>query len=165
MPREVMPWLLRARATAAALSSWSTDELEAFASGFTRFTADLAAKVNVVLADVLSATNRPLTRADRERITLDISDDILGHGPIEAYLRDEDVAGVLTLEGSVNSRDHFGGTAPAQVRAAVTRHRERLDAFLGETVFTIDMAGHPYVVRGTGDAARVGYRYEQLQVT
>ncbi len=27
-----------------------------------------------------------------------------------------------------------------------------LDAFLGETVFTIGMAGHPYVVRGTGDA-------------
>ena len=27
-----------------------------------------------------------------------------------------------------------------------------LDAFLGETVFTIDMAGRPYVVRGTGDA-------------
>ena len=26
-----------------------------------------------------------------------------------------------------------------------------LDAFLGETVFTLDMAGHPYVVRGTGD--------------
>ncbi|ROR90453.1 CpaF family protein [Nocardioides aurantiacus] len=57
--------------------------------------ADLAAKVNVVLADVLAATNRPLTRADRDRITLDISDDILGHGPIEAYLRDEDVAEVM----------------------------------------------------------------------
>ncbi|KQT94946.1 hypothetical protein ASG49_06015 [Marmoricola sp. Leaf446] len=57
--------------------------------------ADLAAKVNAVLADVLAATNRPLTRADRERITLDISDDILGHGPIEAYLRDEDVAEVM----------------------------------------------------------------------
>lgn len=27
-----------------------------------------------------------------------------------------------------------------------------LDAFLGETVFTIDMAGRAYVVRGTGDA-------------
>jgi hypothetical protein len=26
-----------------------------------------------------------------------------------------------------------------------------LSAFLGETVFTIDMAGHQYVVRGTGD--------------
>nr|UOZ97477.1 Argininosuccinate lyase [Cupriavidus sp.] len=29
----------------------------------------------------------------------------------------EDVFGVLSLEGSVNSRDHLGGTAPAQVRA------------------------------------------------
>ena len=28
-----------------------------------------------------------------------------------------------------------------------------VDAFLGETVFTLDMAGHPYVVRGTGDRA------------
>ena len=27
-----------------------------------------------------------------------------------------------------------------------------LDAFLGDTVFTLDMAGQPYVVRGTGDA-------------
>jgi hypothetical protein len=26
-----------------------------------------------------------------------------------------------------------------------------LEGFLGETVFTIDMAGRPYVVRGTGD--------------
>lgn len=55
----------------------------------------LAGKVSVVLADVLAATNRPLTRADRERITLDISDDILGHGPIEAFLRDDDVAEVM----------------------------------------------------------------------
>ncbi len=33
---------------------------------------------------------------------------------------------VLTLEGSLHARDHFGGTAPAQVRAAVERARERL---------------------------------------
>ncbi|WP_445255884.1 CpaF family protein [Nocardioides aurantiacus] len=56
---------------------------------------ELAGKVRLVLADVLAATNRPLTRADRERITLDISDDILGHGPIEAFLREEDVAEVM----------------------------------------------------------------------
>ena len=42
-------------------------------------------------------------------------------------LIDADVSGVLTLEGSVNSRDHIGGTAPAQVRAAIERHRARLD--------------------------------------
>ncbi len=33
----------------------------------------------------------------------------------------EDVFGVLTLEGSVAARDHLGGTAPNQVRAAVAR--------------------------------------------
>ena len=34
-----------------------------------------------------------------------------------------DVFDVLTLEGSVQARDHLGGTAPAQVRAAVARAR------------------------------------------
>ena len=39
-----------------------------------------------------------------------------------------DVFQVLTLEGSVAARDHVGGTAPAQVRAAVARARARLEA-------------------------------------
>ena len=51
--------------------------------------------MRTVLADVLAATNRPLTRADRERITQDIADDILGYGPLEPYLRDDDVAEVM----------------------------------------------------------------------
>lgn len=40
----------------------------------------------------------------------------------------EDVFAVLTLEGSVNARDHIGGTAPAQVRKAVARGRELIAA-------------------------------------
>ena len=39
---------------------------------------------------------------------------------------DDDVYGVLTLEGSVAARDHIGGTAPAQVRAAAERALARL---------------------------------------
>ena len=38
----------------------------------------------------------------------------------------EDVFEVLTLEGSVAARDHVGGTAPAQVRAAIARVRAQL---------------------------------------
>jgi argininosuccinate lyase len=38
----------------------------------------------------------------------------------------EDVFDVLTLEGSVQARDHLGGTAPNQVRAAVARARSAL---------------------------------------
>ena len=38
----------------------------------------------------------------------------------------EDVYKVLTLEGSVALRDHVGGTAPRQVRAAISRARARV---------------------------------------
>jgi argininosuccinate lyase len=43
-----------------------------------------------------------------------------------ATLIDESVFAALTLEGSVNARNHFGATAPAQVRAAIERGRTRL---------------------------------------
>jgi argininosuccinate lyase len=33
----------------------------------------------------------------------------------------DDVFAVLTLEGSVNARNHIGGTAPVQVKAAAQR--------------------------------------------
>jgi argininosuccinate lyase len=41
-------------------------------------------------------------------------------------LIEDDVFAVLTLEGSVAARDHIGGTAPSQVRAAIARARARL---------------------------------------
>jgi len=44
---------------------------------------------------------------------------------------DEDVFAVLTLEGSLAARDHIGGTAPNQVRAAIARARERLGEVAG----------------------------------
>ncbi len=41
-------------------------------------------------------------------------------------LIEDDVFAVLTLEGSVAARDHVGGTAPRQVRAAIARVRAQL---------------------------------------
>lgn len=37
---------------------------------------------------------------------------------------DEDVFAVLTLEGSVNARNHLGGTAPAQVKEAIEQAKQ-----------------------------------------
>jgi argininosuccinate lyase len=42
---------------------------------------------------------------------------------------ESDVFDILTLEGSVNARNHVGGTAPAQVRQAIERARKRLAAY------------------------------------
>jgi hypothetical protein len=39
---------------------------------------------------------------------------------------DNDVYQVLTLRGSLDARNLLGGTAPAQVRAQLARHRARL---------------------------------------
>jgi len=43
-------------------------------------------------------------------------------------LIDDDVFAVLTLDGSVSARDHFGGTAPIRVREAVAEARRQLPA-------------------------------------
>jgi len=40
---------------------------------------------------------------------------------------EQDIYAVLSLEGSVATRDHIGGTAPAQVMAAITRARKLLE--------------------------------------
>ncbi len=40
----------------------------------------------------------------------------------------DDVYQILTLEGSVAARNHIGGTAPEQVRAAIRRARAELDS-------------------------------------
>jgi argininosuccinate lyase len=36
-----------------------------------------------------------------------------------------DVFGPLSLQGSMNARNTLGGTAPAQVRSQIARHRAR----------------------------------------
>ncbi|TNM45191.1 CpaF family protein [Nocardioides albidus] len=51
--------------------------------------------VRSVLSDVLGAQDRPLSAADRVRVTQEITDDILGYGPIDPYLRDPEVSEVM----------------------------------------------------------------------
>jgi pilus assembly protein CpaF len=56
---------------------------------------ELESKVRAALSDVMAATNQPLTALDRQQITQEIADDILGYGPLEPYLRDSEVAEVM----------------------------------------------------------------------
>jgi len=56
---------------------------------------DLEAKVRATLQEVLAQEETPLTVADRTRIAQEVSDDILGYGPIEPYLRDTDITEIM----------------------------------------------------------------------
>ncbi len=59
----------------------------------------------------------------------DLSDLSLAELQAFSGIIDEEVFSVLTLEGSVQARDHIGGTAPKQVLAAVERARQRLNEY------------------------------------
>ncbi|MEJ7775695.1 MAG: CpaF family protein [Nocardioidaceae bacterium] len=62
---------------------------------------ELDQRVRGVLAEVLGSQDRPLSGSDRARVTQEISDDILGYGPIEPFLRDPDVSEVM-VNGHAN---------------------------------------------------------------
>jgi pilus assembly protein CpaF len=57
--------------------------------------ADLDHRVRAVLTELLSSQERPISNADRNRLTQEISDDILGYGPIEPFLRDPEISEVM----------------------------------------------------------------------
>jgi pilus assembly protein CpaF len=63
---------------------------------------ELDRQVRAVLAEVLGSQDRPLSTSDRTRVTQEITDDILGYGPIEPYLRDPEVSEVM-----VNGHDRI----------------------------------------------------------
>ena len=42
-------------------------------------------------------------------------------------LIENDVYDILSLDGSLSSRNHFGGTAPSQVKQAIKRARMRIN--------------------------------------
>jgi pilus assembly protein CpaF len=56
---------------------------------------DLDHQVRQVLNEVLNGQERPLSKTDRDQVTQEITDDILGYGPIEPYLRDPAVSEVM----------------------------------------------------------------------
>jgi argininosuccinate lyase len=86
--------------------------------------ADYLVRRGLPFRDAHEAVGRAVRLAletDRDLADLELGE-LKGFTPvIEA-----DVYEVLTLEGSVEARDHPGGTAPARVRAAVAAARARL---------------------------------------
>ncbi len=99
---------------------------QAAAEGFSTATdlADYLAKKGLPFRDAHEAVARAVrSAADRG---VDLADLPLDELRAFSALIDADVAAVLTLEGSVAARDHVGGTAPRQVRAAIAQHRARL---------------------------------------
>ncbi|MGL4174619.1 MAG: CpaF family protein [Dermatophilaceae bacterium] len=63
---------------------------------------ELAAKVRQSLQDTIEAEQTPLSLADRTRLVQEVSDEVLGHGPLEPLLRDPEISEIM-----VNGADHI----------------------------------------------------------
>jgi len=99
---------------------------EALKQGFATATdlADYLVKRGVPFRDAHEAVARAVRRAESKGCDLaELSlDELKAFSP----LIDDDVYAVLTIAGSLAARNHIGGTAPAQVLAAIGRARSRL---------------------------------------
>ncbi len=100
--------------------------LDALKQGYATATdlADYLVKKGLPFRDAHEAVARAVRLAEDRHCELsDLSLAVLQtFSPLIA----QDVYSVLSLTGSVHSRNHIGGTAPDQVRAAVTRARSAL---------------------------------------
>jgi pilus assembly protein CpaF len=63
---------------------------------------ELEQLVTHTLQGVLQRDETPMTTSDRIRVAQEVADDILGHGPLEPYLRDPDVSEIM-----VNGHDQI----------------------------------------------------------
>ncbi|MEQ1601526.1 MAG: argininosuccinate lyase [Methylophilaceae bacterium] len=100
----------------------------AAAEGFATATdlADYLVKKGLPFRDAHEAVARAVRYAVERNC--DLADlnlaDLQKFSPLVA----EDIFAILTLEGSLGSRNHIGGTAPTQVKAAIARARNAISA-------------------------------------
>ena len=87
--------------------------------------SELEQKVRQTLAEVLSAGEMPLTTPDRARIAQEIADDILGYGPIEPYLRDNEVTEIMVNGPDQIYVEKAGKIHPVDGRFADEAHLRR----------------------------------------
>ena len=105
---------------------------QAAAEGFSTATdlADYLVRKGLPFRDAHEAVARAVRLAADSNRTLDA----LTPAEMQSIspLIGADAYDALTLEGSVSSRDHFGGTAPAQVKSAIEAARQRLKTMSAE---------------------------------
>ncbi len=111
---------------APAITVNSENMREACSKGFATATdlADYLVRKGIAFRDAHEVVGN--TVAEAEKQGKDIAELSLEELQNFSSVIESDVYDVLTLEGALAARDHIGGTAPVQVRAAVKRARTRI---------------------------------------
>ncbi|WP_372733345.1 CpaF family protein [Nocardioides sp.] len=116
---------------------------------------ELDTEVRKVLVEVLGSQERPLSSSDRARITQEISDDILGYGPIEPFLRDPDVSEVMVNGYKQVYVEKSGRLTPVEAQFADEGHlRRTIDKIVSRIGRRVDESS-PMVDARLPDGSRV----------
>ncbi|HYX88733.1 MAG TPA: CpaF family protein [Gaiellaceae bacterium] len=116
---------------------------------------DLSEKVLRVVTEQLALDRTPLTREERRQITREITDDILGYGPLEPLLRDDSITEVMVNNYNRVYIERRGKIEAADATFADNAHLLRIiDKIVSQVGRRVDEAS-PMVDARLPDGSRV----------
>jgi pilus assembly protein CpaF len=116
---------------------------------------DLEATVNEAVTEVLALEKTPLTRQERLDIIRQISDDILGYGPLEPFLRDDSITEIMVNDCRTIYIERHGKITRTNAQFVDDQHLLRIiDKIISRIGRRIDESS-PYVDARLPDGSRV----------
>ncbi len=103
--------------------------------------ADLDARVRQTLSSVIDQQNLPLSSSDRARVAQEVSDEILGHGPLEPYLKDSEISEIMVNGADMIYVERGGKLTPVDATFSSEAHlRRTIDKIVGRVGRRVDEA-------------------------
>src|SRR5256714_4407956 len=116
---------------------------------------ELRRRVNEQLQSALAKERAPLSAADKAQLIQDVSDDVLGYGPIDGYLRDPDITEVMVNGPGSIYVEKAGKVQKAPASFVDEAHLRRIiDKIVGQVGRRIDEA-NPLCDARLPDGSRV----------
>ena len=117
--------------------------------------ADLEQRVRLTLQTVLEGESTPLSASDRTRISQEVADEILGHGPLEPLLRDPEVTEIMVNGPHQIFIERGGKIYPVAATFTNEAHlRRTIDKIVGRVGRRVDES-QPMVDARLADGSRV----------
>ena len=116
---------------------------------------ELTNTVHEAVNQIMAEEATPLTRQERQQLITEITDDILGYGPIDPFLRDESVNEVMVNDHKTVYIERKGKLTLTNVRFVDEQHLERIiDKIVSQVGRRIDESS-PMVDARLPDGSRV----------
>ncbi len=116
---------------------------------------ELESKVRHTLQEVIDSEERPLSMADRTRISQEVADEILGHGPLEPLLRDSEITEIMVNGPTSIYVERAGKIFGVDAQFSSEAHlRRTIDKIVGRVGRRVDEAS-PMVDARLADGSRV----------